>query len=398
MDVNFHGNVLRHARRAAGLPRARARPSDFRLVDRRQARHPVDERLQRHEGGAGGLRRVAAVGIRRHRHPHQRGVSSVDDTEFREAMERDFGHQVSGLGPKQSVEDVARAIVAMHPAAGGRGLSAPRCRAGSPILNAARAGIHRSAGAEVRPAARRRSRAARGSCRESRAPMSIEAATTIARPRARRRRARAAWSAAGSAIGCSAEPARTSMSRSTACRRPQLKALLERSAPSIPSARASPSTRCRRRRVAAAPRIEDRPRTPWRSRSPAIRTCRRRRRRGGGTSPSTPSPGTRSTDTYLDPFDGRRDLLERRVLRAVDARTFGDDSLRVLRGIQFAARFELEMDAGHEGALRTHSARRSARRTHLGRGREAAAARRTAVDRLRACARARRHRAARFPS
>ena len=32
-------------------------------------------------------------------------------TEFREAMERDFGHQVSGLGPKQTVEDVARAIV-----------------------------------------------------------------------------------------------------------------------------------------------------------------------------------------------------------------------------------------------------------------------------------------------
>ena len=51
-------------------------------------------------------------------------------------------------------------------------------------------------------------------------------------------------------------------------------------------------------------------------------------------------------DTYFDPYDGRRDLLERRVLRAVDARTFGDDSLRVLRGIQFAARFELEMDPG----------------------------------------------------
>jgi tRNA nucleotidyltransferase (CCA-adding enzyme) len=52
------------------------------------------------------------------------------------------------------------------------------------------------------------------------------------------------------------------------------------------------------------------------------------------------------TDTWLDPFDGRGDLLERRVLRAVDPRTFGDDSLRVLRGMQFAARFSLEMDAG----------------------------------------------------
>jgi tRNA nucleotidyltransferase (CCA-adding enzyme) len=52
------------------------------------------------------------------------------------------------------------------------------------------------------------------------------------------------------------------------------------------------------------------------------------------------------TNHYIDPFDGRGDLLERRVLRAVDPRTFGDDSLRVLRGIQFAARFALEMDSG----------------------------------------------------
>jgi short-subunit dehydrogenase len=34
------------------------------------------------------------------------------ETEFRSAMERDYGHSVSGLGPKQSVDDVARAIVA----------------------------------------------------------------------------------------------------------------------------------------------------------------------------------------------------------------------------------------------------------------------------------------------
>lgn len=34
------------------------------------------------------------------------------ETEFRHAMERDFGHSVSGLGPKQSMDDVARAIVA----------------------------------------------------------------------------------------------------------------------------------------------------------------------------------------------------------------------------------------------------------------------------------------------
>ena len=51
------------------------------------------------------------------------------------------------------------------------------------------------------------------------------------------------------------------------------------------------------------------------------------------------------TGEYLDPFDGRRDL-EARVLRAVDPLTFGDDSLRVLRAVQFAARFELSVEPG----------------------------------------------------
>ena len=49
------------------------------------------------------------------------------------------------------------------------------------------------------------------------------------------------------------------------------------------------------------------------------------------------------TDEYLDPFGGRSDL-ERRLLRVVDPRTFADDSLRVLRALQFAARFELTLD------------------------------------------------------
>ena len=34
------------------------------------------------------------------------------ETEFRYAMERDFGHSVSGVGPRQSMDDVARAVVA----------------------------------------------------------------------------------------------------------------------------------------------------------------------------------------------------------------------------------------------------------------------------------------------
>ena len=49
------------------------------------------------------------------------------------------------------------------------------------------------------------------------------------------------------------------------------------------------------------------------------------------------------TEEYLDPYGGQADL-ERKRLRAVDPRTFGDDSLRVLRAIQFAARFELDVD------------------------------------------------------
>jgi tRNA nucleotidyltransferase (CCA-adding enzyme) len=51
------------------------------------------------------------------------------------------------------------------------------------------------------------------------------------------------------------------------------------------------------------------------------------------------------TDEYLDAFHGRDDL-RRKTLRAVDPRTFGDDSLRVLRAVQFAARFEMTLDNG----------------------------------------------------
>lgn len=54
-------------------------------------------------------------------------------------------------------------------------------------------------------------------------------------------------------------------------------------------------------------------------------------------------PLSDSGDGYVDPFNGRADLAAR-VLRAVDVSTFADDSLRVLRGVQFAARFELVMD------------------------------------------------------
>jgi tRNA nucleotidyltransferase (CCA-adding enzyme) len=50
-----------------------------------------------------------------------------------------------------------------------------------------------------------------------------------------------------------------------------------------------------------------------------------------------------TTGEILDHWGGRRDL-EARVLRAVDARTFGDDPLRALRAVQLAARYQLAVD------------------------------------------------------
>jgi tRNA nucleotidyltransferase (CCA-adding enzyme) len=49
------------------------------------------------------------------------------------------------------------------------------------------------------------------------------------------------------------------------------------------------------------------------------------------------------TGELVDPFGGERDLRDR-LLKAVDSTSFGDDSLRVLRAVQFAARFELRLD------------------------------------------------------
>lgn len=58
------------------------------------------------------------------------------------------------------------------------------------------------------------------------------------------------------------------------------------------------------------------------------------------------------TDEYYDPYNGRKDL-DARVLRAVDPSTFPDDSLRVLRAVQFAARFEMTLDPGTRDLCRT---------------------------------------------
>lgn len=55
------------------------------------------------------------------------------------------------------------------------------------------------------------------------------------------------------------------------------------------------------------------------------------------------------TGEIVDPFGGREDF-ERRILRAVAAETFVEDSLRVLRAVQLAARFEMTIDP-RTGAL-----------------------------------------------
>jgi tRNA nucleotidyltransferase (CCA-adding enzyme) len=58
------------------------------------------------------------------------------------------------------------------------------------------------------------------------------------------------------------------------------------------------------------------------------------------------------TGEYLDPFHGRADL-DARILRVVDHDRFGEDSLRVLRAIQFTARFELTVEPATLDLCRT---------------------------------------------
>ncbi|HEX9960145.1 MAG TPA: HDIG domain-containing protein, partial [Pyrinomonadaceae bacterium] len=50
------------------------------------------------------------------------------------------------------------------------------------------------------------------------------------------------------------------------------------------------------------------------------------------------------TGEIIDAYGGRKDI-ENKILRVVSKETFAEDSLRVLRGAQFAARFEFEIDA-----------------------------------------------------
>ena len=57
-------------------------------------------------------------------------------------------------------------------------------------------------------------------------------------------------------------------------------------------------------------------------------------------------------EEHLDPHGGCDDLRDKR-LRMVDPATFGDDSLRVLRAVQLAARLEFEVDEPTRAVCRT---------------------------------------------
>jgi tRNA nucleotidyltransferase/poly(A) polymerase len=48
------------------------------------------------------------------------------------------------------------------------------------------------------------------------------------------------------------------------------------------------------------------------------------------------------TKEVLDPFKGRKDI-QSKLLRATDKTAFVEDPLRIVRGIQFAARFKFEI-------------------------------------------------------
>ncbi len=52
----------------------------------------------------------------------------------------------------------------------------------------------------------------------------------------------------------------------------------------------------------------------------------------------------------IDPLGGRDDI-ERRLVKMVFPEAFKEDSLRILRGIRFAARFEFDIDAATRGAM-----------------------------------------------
>src|SRR5205085_2736392 len=162
-------------------------------------------------------------------------LSVSTETEFRSAMERDYGYSVSGLGPKQSVDDVAGGVVACL----------------------------RKATPQWCPHASRRALAT-------------------------------------------------------------LTALAPRLTANLPTQ----SARRREARIGRGHRAFEV------TGDPALSSTDAARRRDFTINAIAWDP---LLDEYIDPFNGRRDIAAR-ILQAVDVRTFPEDSLRVLRAVQFAAR------------------------------------------------------------
>lgn len=61
-----------------------------------------------------------------------------------------------------------------------------------------------------------------------------------------------------------------------------------------------------------------------------------------------------ATEKLIDPFDGKNDL-QKKILRQVFPEAFLDDPLRMLRAIQFAARFEMKIEQGTFESLQNNA-------------------------------------------
>jgi len=60
------------------------------------------------------------------------------------------------------------------------------------------------------------------------------------------------------------------------------------------------------------------------------------------------------TGELIDPFNGKEDLMNG-ILKATDSKAFSEDPLRILRGIQFAARFGFEIESGTMRLMQQHA-------------------------------------------
>jgi len=60
------------------------------------------------------------------------------------------------------------------------------------------------------------------------------------------------------------------------------------------------------------------------------------------------------TGELLDPFNGKKDL-ENKLIRATDKNAFIEDPLRILRGIQFASRFDFDIEKGTKELMKQNS-------------------------------------------